>query len=240
MINLSRDEDISLQISKTIGPAPWYWNTFPDIKTASGKILKWSFLGAEGEGAYVVDLASTEKAKPYKFLLNTYTRAFFIPPYYIGIWFENQEDIRIQCYNPDNLKDFELDDSVIQFKQKRQPYYCNGAIDCEIVIDCKIDNGSSRIEVPEKFKTLNEILIISSMRSLADSEAVYTLFALNINNNSIDAYPQKWFTAGKFDIGYQWITRITRDTGTGRFIGDGIRIGQFELCDDGMNLLRWI
>ena len=52
--------------------------------------------------------------------------------------------------------------------------------------------------------------------------------------------PQTWFTAGKYDIGYQWITRVTRDPATGRILGGGIRIGNFELAEDGMGLERWI
>jgi hypothetical protein len=80
-------------------------------------------------------------------------------------------------------------------------------------------------------------LIINSTH--IDYDGAYIILALNFNKKIVDIYPQKWFTADKFDTGYEWITRITRDKDTGRFIGDGIRIGKFELCDDGMNLLRW-
>jgi hypothetical protein len=134
---MNRDDEISLQISKTIGPAPWYWSTFPDIQTSSGETLKWSFMGTEGNMAYVVGLAST-KADTFKFLLNTYTRAFFIPPHFIGVWFPTEKDIRIQCFNPDALKEFDLHSEILEFKKTKEPYYCDGEVVCEIIIDSNI------------------------------------------------------------------------------------------------------
>jgi hypothetical protein len=56
----------------------------------------------------------------------------------------------------------------------------------------------------------------------------------------VTVLPQNWFTANKFDIGYQWITRVSRDPATGRIIGGGIRIGSFELTENGMGLERWL
>jgi len=44
-------------------------------------------------------------------------------------------------------------------------------------------------------------------------------------------YPQDWFNHGNFDFGYQWLTRIARDTETGEITGDGIRIELFALDD---------
>lgn len=237
---MNKDEEISSQISRAIGPSPWYWNTFPDIETPSGETLKWIYMGAEGEWAYIVGLSSGNEEKAFKLLLNTYTRAFFIPPHYIGIWFTTEEGTTVQCFNPDKLLEFSLNNEISRFKQKKEPYYCNGEIDSEIIINSNLGMAPFKIEVPKQFKTLNEILIISSTRITRENEEAYTIVALDSNNNIINTYPQKWFTADKFDLGYEWITRITRDKDTGRFIGDGIRIDQFELCDDGMNLLRWI
>ena len=234
---MNRDDEISFQISQAVGPSPWYWSTFPEIHTSSGETLKWSFMGTEGNMAYVVGLASI-KADTFKLLLNTYTRAFFIPPHFIGVWFPNGKRVQIQCFNPDALKDFELNSEILEYKKTKQPYYCNGEMVCEIIIESNICCGIMEIDVPSQFETLNELLTIRS--SPIDSNEAYTILSLNFNDKIIKVYPQKWFTADKFDLDYQWITRITRDKDTGRFIGDGIRIGKFELCDDGMNLLRWI
>jgi hypothetical protein len=149
-----------------------------------------------------------------------------------------EKDIRIQCFNPDALKEFDLHSEILEFKKTKEPYYCDGEVVCEIIIDSNIYRGSLEIDIPKQFETLNELLIINSTH--IDYDGTYIILALNFNKKIVDIYPQKWFTADKFDTGYEWITRITRDKDTGRFIGDGIRIGKFELCDDGMNLLRWI
>ena len=52
----------------------------------------------------------------------------------------------------------------------------------------------------------------------------------------VEVLPQKWFTGDAFDLGYQWITRVVRDSRTGRLVGDGIRISDFVLAADGMTL----
>jgi len=42
-------------------------------------------------------------------------------------------------------------------------------------------------------------------------------------------YPQDWFNISDVDFGYQWVTRVMRDSRTGRVHGEGIRISPFML-----------
>ena len=52
----------------------------------------------------------------------------------------------------------------------------------------------------------------------------------------VEVLPQRWFTAKDFDVGPQWISRVTRDPETHRLVGEGVRIGGFELTEDGCDI----
>ena len=52
--------------------------------------------------------------------------------------------------------------------------------------------------------------------------------------------PQKWFNEGNYDFGYQWITRVERNKKTGRIVGEGIRLGNFELDSTSTQIGRWL
>jgi hypothetical protein len=52
--------------------------------------------------------------------------------------------------------------------------------------------------------------------------------------------PQKWFNGGKYDFGYQWITRVQRDPRTGQIVGEGIRLGNFLLDRSGTEIQEWL
>jgi hypothetical protein len=54
---------------------------------------------------------------------------------------------------------------------------------------------------------------------------------------TIEVLPQDWFLERDLDYGYQWITRLARDSRTGRIIGDGIRISPFVLDQTGRQVL---
>ncbi len=48
--------------------------------------------------------------------------------------------------------------------------------------------------------------------------------------------PQDWYNEGRYDFGYQWVTRVARLPNGGAIVGEGIRLGVFRL--NGSN--RWI
>jgi hypothetical protein len=53
----------------------------------------------------------------------------------------------------------------------------------------------------------------------------------------VHVLPRYWLVEGPFDLGYQWITGVTRDPSTGRIVGEGIRLSVFELDESGTRLL---
>jgi hypothetical protein len=56
----------------------------------------------------------------------------------------------------------------------------------------------------------------------------------------VQVLPQRWFTANKYEIGRQWIARVVRDPETQRLLGDGVRMGTFQLTEDGCDVEAWM
>ena len=110
----------------------------------------------------------------------------------------------------------------------------------EFEIPTTLAEGTHPFEFPEEFKPITELLLVTSTPSTEPENPSAAIFVLYPHAGLIEVLPQKWFTPMKFNIGHQWITRVTRDPESHRIIGDGIRIGSFELTDDGKDLRRWI
>src|SRR5580692_9534520 len=64
------------QLEQTVGPAPWYWKTFPAFHSAAGQRFVWTHHGDEGPVGYVVSLAPEQEPDKPCMALNTYCRPF--------------------------------------------------------------------------------------------------------------------------------------------------------------------
>ena len=237
------DSEKSRQISRSVGPAPWYFSTFPDLQAASGSNYHWTFLGTEGDLAYKVGLRNSLDDRCYQLIASTYTRVFRISQDEFGVWFPGKDnDIIIRCFSLDSLAEFSIDHALLSQinDDKSVPYYCNGTPTCEMRIQCGLLPRKETVHIPQQLKSLDELFLIGSNRSVKHDESAQTIYLIKMRSGELHVLPQKWFTADQFDTGYQWITRVTRDPILKRIIGDGIRIGKFELRNDGMTFLRWI
>ena len=116
-ISTSRLRDI---LAHTIGPTPWYWKTFPRVSSASGQHFAWTHQGSEGPLGYVVSLGLVQEPSKPRLALNTYCRPFFAPPSHLGIWCPEGRSIRLTCFNPEQLKAFDLAEIAGWFKQSSE------------------------------------------------------------------------------------------------------------------------
>src|SRR5579871_4282234 len=90
-------------LESTVGPAPWYWQTFPTLRSASGKRFVWTHHGSEGTLGYLVSLAAEDDADKPLLALNTYCRPFLVPPAYLGVWCPEGRSLRVVCFDPAQL-----------------------------------------------------------------------------------------------------------------------------------------
>jgi hypothetical protein len=227
------------QLGRTVGPAPWYWQTFPAMTTASGERMVWRHHGDQGALAYVVSLGPEDEPDKPSLALNTYSRPFLIAPARLGVWCPEGRNLRFTCFDLDQLKSFDLSEIAGWFKQSADRIYAATPPVADFEVPSSLRPGLNNIEVPLPLQTVEELIVPTTYPAQADDDPDMALFVFYFHAGLVEVLPQQWFTHGKRD-GYEWITRAARDPESHRIFGDGIRINSFLLQEDGMRLERWL
>ena len=68
----------------------------------------------------------------------------------------------------------------------------------------------------------------------------FCILLLRSKSQEIEVICVDWFNTEEWDMDYQWISRVARDPKTQKFIGEGIRMGVFQLDETGKNLDKWL
>ncbi len=227
-------------IQKSVGPAPWYWETFPRVTGPSPQDFQWEFHGNEGELAYLVTLGLAQEPDRPRLALNTYCRPFMLSSGKLGIWCPEPNAIRLVCFDPDQLAAFSFTDIAGWFKPSNERIYSATAPVEEFELSSRLQPGTHKIEVPEPLREMDELLLLSSYPARTKDDAAAAIFVLYAQAGLVEVLPQNWFTPNAFDVGPQWISRVARDPATHRIVGEAVRIGTFELTDDGCDIATWL
>ena len=227
-------------LASTIGPTPWYWQTFPAITSVAGQRFDWTHHGEDGPVSYIVTLQLEQEPAQHRLGLNTYCRPFYVPPQYIGIWCPEGRSIRLACFDPDTLKAFELAELAGWFKQSADRIYARTAPVADFEVPLSLPAGTHKIEVPPIFSTVEELIVPTSYKAMSADEPAFALFVFYLHAGLVEVLPQKWFTAAQYRVGEQWITRATRDPESHRIVGECFGVGTFLLEEDGCRLDRWL
>lgn len=226
-------------LQRTVGPTPWYWKTFPAFNSVSGQRWVWTHHGEQGPLAYLVSLSQEREPEKPRLALNTYCRPFFVPPSHLGIWCPEGRSIRFVCFDPDRLKAFDFAEIAGWFKHSSERIYAA----TEPIADFEppaLGPSTHNIEVPPPLQTVDELIVPTSYPAKNTDDPAFALYVFYLRAGLVEVLPQKWFTAGQYDVGYQWITRAARDPESHRIFGEGYRMGSFLLEEDGCRLERWI
>jgi hypothetical protein len=227
-------------LEKTIGPSPWYWKTFPPVRSASGQSLGWTHHGNQGELAYLVTLGLEQEPSKLRLALNTFCVPFLVPPDRLGIWCPEPNALRIMCFDPDQMESFSFAEIVGWFKQSNDRVYATTPPLAEMEVSTRLPEGTHKLEIPDQFRSLDEMLLVGSRPAKNRDDAAANIYVLYPQAGLMQALPQRWFTAGQYDVGRQWIARVVRDPESSHLIGEGIRMGKFELSEDGCEVANWI
>jgi hypothetical protein len=231
---------IRQQLEHTVGPAPWYWKTFPAFQSAAGKKFAWTHQGEQGPVAYVVSLAPEEEPDKVRLALNTYCRPFLASPGRLGIWCPEGRNIRVACFDPDQLEGFDLAEVAGWFKQSSDRIYAKTAPVAEFEVPLGLGPGMHKIEVPAELATVDELIVPTSYKAMSNDDPAFALFVLYLQAGLVEVLPQKWFTASQYQVGKQWISRAGRDQESHRIFGECFGAGTFLLEEDGCRLGEWI
>jgi hypothetical protein len=236
-IGTSRLRDV---LARTIGPAPWYWKTFPRVNSASGQRFAWTHHGSEGPLGYVISLALVQQPDNPRLALNTYCRPFFVPPSQLGIWCPEGRSIRLASFDPGQLKAFDLTELAGWFKQSSERIYAATPPLADFEVLLGLAPGMHKIDVPAELRSVDELIVPTSYPAKGKDDPAFALYVFYLQAGLVEVLPQKWFTATQYQVGKQWITRAARDAESHRIFGECFGVGSFLLSEDGCRLDRWI
>jgi hypothetical protein len=236
-ISTSRLRDV---LARTIGPTPWYWKTFPQVHSGKGQRFAWTHHGSEGPLGYVVSLGLLQDTDKARIALNSYCRPFFVPPSGLGIWCPEGRSIRLACFDPDQLKAFDLTEIAGWFKPSSERIYAATAPVADFEIPLGLDAGMHKIEVPAELKSVDELIVPTSYPAKGNDDPAFALYVFYLQAGLMEVLPQRWFTASQYQVGKQWITRAARDPESHRIFGECFGAGSFLLEDDGRRLDQWM
>lgn len=227
-------------LSQTIGPVPWYWETFPAFRSRAGQRFVWAHHGTDGPVAQLVTLGLEQEPAKIRLALNTYCRPFLVPPHFLGIWCPEGRNIRLVCFDPDQLKAFDLAEVAGWFKQSSERIYSAAAPIADFEVPLTLGPGTHKIEVPSALAAVDELMVPTSYKAMSDDDPAFAMFVFYLHAGLVEVLPQKWFTAAQYRVGQQWIPRAARDIETQRIVGECFGVGTFLLEDDGCRLAEWI
>jgi hypothetical protein len=231
---------IRQQLQTIVGPAPWYWKTFPAFSSAAGQRYVWTHHGEDGPVGYVVSVASESTPERPKLALNTYCRPFVVSPTGLGVWCPEGRNIRLTVFDLDKLEVFDLAEIAGWFKQSSDRIYSKTPPLADFEVSLNLTPGMHKIDVPAQLATVDELIVPSSYKALSNDEPAFALFVLYLQAGLVEVLPQKWFTAAQYQVGKQWISRAARDRESHRIFGECFGVGTFLLEEDGCRLAEWI
>ncbi len=227
-------------LAQTIGPAPWYWQTFPAITSVARQRFDWSHHGEEGPVGYIVTLGLEQEPDNPRLALNTYCRPFYAPPNSLGVWCPEGRNIRFACFDPDTLKAFEMAEIAGWFKQSPDRLYAHTEPVADFEVPLDLLPGPHKIDVPTELTLVEELIVPTSYKAMSSDDPAFALFVFDLHAGLVEVLPQKWLTAAQYQVGQQWITRAVRDPESHRIVGECFGVGTFLLEDDGCRLARWL
>src|SRR5579864_5283674 len=170
-IDASRAKKI---LSTCIGPAPWYWKTFPVFHSFSKQRFAGRITGPTGLSRtwsrWVLNRNQTRLA------LNTYCRPFLVPPHFLGVWCPEGRNIRLTCFDPDQLKAFDLAEVAGWFKQSSDRIYAATPPIADFEIPLTLAAGTHKIHVPAELRGVDELIVPSSYKAMSNDDPAFALF----------------------------------------------------------------
>ncbi len=227
-------------LSQAVGPAPWYWESFPSFRSLAGQRFRWTHHGSEGALAHLVTLGLEQEPDKARLALNTYCRPFLVQPHFLGVWCPEGRNLRLACFDPDQLKAFDLAEVAGWFKASSERIYAATPPIADFETPLALGPGTHKIQVPPEFSAVDEVIVPTSYKAMSNDDPAFAIFVFYLQAGLVEVLPQKWFTAAQYRVGQQWITRAIRDSESQRIVGECFGVGTFLLEEDGCRLAEWV
>jgi hypothetical protein len=158
----------------------------------------------------------------------------------LGIWCPEGRNIRLTCFDPDQLKAFDLAEVAGWFKQSSDRIYAATPPIADFETPLTLGPGMHKIDVPKELAIVDELIVPTSYKALSDDDPAFALFVFYLQAGLLEVLPQKWFTSAQYRVGQEWIPRAARDPESHRIVGECFGVGTFLLEEGGCRLASWI
>jgi hypothetical protein len=157
-----------------------------------------------------------------------------------GVWCPEGRNLRFTAFDPDSLKSFDFIEIVGWFKNSAERIFALTPPVAEFEVPLTTVPGTQPLEVPAEFRSLDELLVPTSYKAMANTDPAVAIFVLYLQAGLIEVLPQNWITTATHDIANNWITRATRDPQSHHIVGEMSKVGAFELQSNGRDFHRWL
>jgi hypothetical protein len=175
-ISGSRVRDI---LAKTVGPTPWYWASFPALRSLAGQSFVWTHHGDEGPVGHLVTLGIEQEPDRARLALNTYCCPFLVSPHFLGVWCPEGRNIRLTCFDPDQLKAFDVAEVAGWFKPSSERIYSTTAPMADFEVPLTLTPGMHKIEVPAELQNVDELIVPTSYKAMSNDDPAFTVRLLS-------------------------------------------------------------
>lgn len=234
-------------LNKVPGPSPWYlYKMGPKIPTNYG-ITWWEEAGKSGNkaGQLILEGGSNNLA-----VFNFYNWVQALEDSLLLVW--NQKKIEKGPTAPVNLLIFDcnlfkpIDNPEeiyeIMAKQELFIYYKEG-LKYKIDIPTTDIKGVFKLGFPEPLKTIDELLILAHSSAIGEftwEKNNLCIISIKPKEGTYEFYPQDWFNNGRYDYGYEWVTRVAREPKSKKICGSGVKIRSFILDETNRNIEKYL
>ncbi|MBL7996145.1 hypothetical protein JNM05_12300 [bacterium] len=222
------------------GPSPWYI-IGKELNSSVG-ILSW------------MDDDTDKDFAGLSFLKNRKGETLLILDFYcylnqldadtLLLWYSNRTDLSItfKLIKLSSLEPIqEIKSKALLLRSTKSILWDDNKTYSTYTISSSVEAGDHKVDFPLEFRVLDELLIVTNNGLSNNWDQMFTaIFVVHPKIGRLIVYPQDWFNSGKYDFGYQWITRAARQPETGIIFGDGIRIAKFELDESCRNVKQFV
>ncbi|MGA3128457.1 MAG: hypothetical protein ABSD13_17280 [Candidatus Korobacteraceae bacterium] len=233
-------EQLNRLVQSTTGPAPWFWETFPEVRGSGSRRYRWRFHEKQEGLSFLVTLHEEGEPELPRMALNTYCRPFPIEDGKLGVWCPEGRTLRFACFEPDRMQAFSLEEIAGWFAASSERIYATTPAQAEFDVSTELEAGTYALDVPVSFLAVDEVLAPCNYKGLAANDPSFAIQVVYPQAGLVEVLPQNWITRESYDVANHWITRVARAPETHRIVGELSRAGVFELEENGRDFSRWL
>lgn len=225
-------------IAAAPGPAPWYLNQSASDLSSPDRSFHWEKHPKAGP-------TSLRDSNNNVFaLVSTSTYVWRFSKTHFIVWFTDAPTdseqrllgtVHFQLYAVSQLGPL----TGVDLNESKASHFVASAKPlAEHQLPRNLSAGITSVNFPPPFAQCPEFFVLVSDPGW--DSAKLNLWTISPSAQSIAVVSQDWFNHGSFDFGYQWVTRIARESVSRDIVGDGIRISPFLLTPDAANFIKWL